>query len=161
MKKFIASLTFLVTLLVTTVCSAGAVSDSEVSLGGIPYRASSDYVQSIYGSPSSSNTTYNHPLFPGRVTTWKYGSSSSIVFVNGSVVHVSATANNGFATPAGAYVGMKASVLQSLYGTPTHQGQYKNGRSYAFYRAESSEYVGLRFDCKNGIITDINIGAFD
>ena len=56
---------------------------------------------------------------------------------------------------------MKASVLQSLYGTPTHQEQNKNGRSYAFYRTESSEYVGIRFDCKNGIITDINIGAFD
>ncbi len=161
LKKLISSMAFLMTLLVATICSAESVSDSEVSLGGIPYQASSDYVQSIYGRPSSSSTTYDHPLFPGRVTTWKYGSSSIIIFVNGSVVHVSATANNGFATPAGAYVGMKASVLQSLYGTPTHQEQNKNGRSYAFYRTESSEYVGIRFDCKNGIITDINIGAFD
>ena len=73
LKKLISSMAFLMTLLVATICSAESVSDSEVSLGGIPYQASSDYVQSIYGRPSSSSTTYDHPLFPGRVTTWKYG----------------------------------------------------------------------------------------
>ena len=134
------------------ISNGSSVSDSEVSLGGIPYQASESYVKSIYGNPTSNKTVYvDNELKRGYVTTWKYGDSVSVDFIDGRVTHVTVTANNGFATPAGAYVGMKESVLQRLYGDPRKHGSGTNGCSYEYYRSEKDDYLGIRFDCQDGI----------
>ena len=162
LKKFIAAMSFIFTLLIATICSAGPVDNSEVSLGGIPYQAPESYVKSIYGSPTSNRTEYvDNEVHRGYITTWKYGDSLSIDFIDDHVSFITATANNGFATPAGAYVGMKESILQRLYGAPRKHHTWQDGSSFEYYRSEMDDYIGIRFDCQNGIVKSIRAGLFD
>ena len=69
-----------------------SVPDSEISLGGIYFGASMQYVKSIYGTPDK------------------------------KVITVYVSENNGFATPAGVIVGMDYTVPQKLYGAPDNHG---------------------------------------
>lgn len=69
-----------------------SVPDSEISLGGIYFGASMQYVKSIYGAPDK------------------------------KVITVYVSENNGFATPAGVIVGMDYTVPQKLYGAPDNHG---------------------------------------
>ena len=69
-----------------------SVPDSEISLGGIYFGASMQYVKSIYGTPDK------------------------------KVITVYVSENNGFATPAGVIVGMDYTVPQKSYGAPDNHG---------------------------------------
>jgi len=133
-----------------------SVPDSEISLGGIYFGASMQYVKSIYGAPDKKSTIYDHPLWRGEVTTWKYGDSVVVTFSDKKVITVYVSENNGFATPAGVIVGMDYTVPQKLYGAPDNHGS-----SYLFYARESNPYEGLSFHLHEGIITAIAIGASD
>lgn len=152
-KYFIA---FVAAFFMLPVNCHASVPDSEVSLGGIYYGASMQYVQDVYGRPDKRSVTYEHALWRGEVATWKYGDSIVVIFSDKKVIHVGISANNGFATPAGVIVGMPYTVPQRLYGTPD-----LHASTYMFYHVSDSEYRGVRFSLKNGVITTIDIGEFD
>lgn len=130
MRKIAAMLMFCIIFVVSTLCSARALPNSEFSLGGlcVGTGCTLDYAISIYGEPEyvSSNE---------YVVTYRYGDS---VILKGwkrtdgtvYIYYVSVRASNGWGTPAGLTVGMKKSVATDLYG-------YENSdydRSTGFYR---------------------------
>ncbi len=133
-----------------------SVPDSELSLGGVYFGASMQYVESMYGAPDKKSTTHEHPLWRGEVTTWKYGDSVIVTFSDKKVINVHISATNGFSTPAGVVVGMDYTIPEKLYGAPD-----KYGSSYLFYQRENNPYEGLAFHLHEGIITAISIGMFD
>ena len=61
MRKFFSAIAALAMFSTMSAASA-SVPDEEVSLGGIPYGASVDYVRGIYGAPSKVSTTSQHPF---------------------------------------------------------------------------------------------------
>ncbi len=159
-KKLFASLIGAMVFLVSSVCFAETLPDSEVSLGGIPFHSSQDYVRGIYGEPTKEKVNQSH--YWENATEWEYGDSVWMVFQSLGMSAMTVTANNGFSTPAGAYVGMQELFIRKLYGAPSYTGPTSKpyDRMY-FYRSEQSPRVGIRFDCKNGRVAKIAIGVFD
>ena len=156
MRKFFSAIA--VFALFSTMSAASAsVPDEEVSLGGIPYGASMDYVRGIYGAPSKVSTTSQHPLWRGWVDTYHYGASVDVIFCNAAMVHADCKGNNGWATPAGITVGMTKETVLRLYGEPDSQG-----KGSFFYQSESNGNLGIKFLFNGaGKITSIHVGAFD
>ena len=85
MRKIFSAIAVLAMFSTMSAVSA-SVPDEEVSLGGIPYGASVDYVRGIYGAPSKVSTTSQHPLWRGWVDTYHYGTSVDVIFCNDAMV---------------------------------------------------------------------------
>ena len=87
---------------------------------------------------------------------WYYGNDVKICFHAddwNTVSHVIVTANNGFSTPVGVYVGMRESALGEIYGAPLKlQGEWY------YYRSVSNLTTGVLIVVENGKIIRINIG---
>ena len=147
---------------ISSICSASSLPLSEISIGGIPYRASADYVKSIYGEPDRVTYPKGSVIYDGQMVYYLYGNSFTVEIGGNQVMHIVTTANNGLGTPAGVTVGMDRKILDSLYGSPKNiiRDQNHNISSY-YYRSEQSDYIGVRFDIRNGKITAIRAGAFD
>lgn len=147
---------------ISSICSASSLPLSEISIGGIPYRASADYVKSIYGEPDKLTTSDGSAIYAGVFQTYIYGNTFKVEIGGNQVIHVSTTANNGLGTPAGVTVGMDKKILESLYGLPKNVIRDKNHNTIGYYyRSEQSDYIGLRFEIRNGKITAIYAGDFD
>ena len=142
-------------LLVSSTCFAGPVSDGEISLGGISVNSTAAYVKSVYGEPTKIRNEYD-----GEEDAWEhvwyYGNAVEICFHAddwNTVSHVIVTANNGFSTPVGVYVGMRESALGEIYGAPLKlQGEWY------YYRSVSNLTTGVLIVVENGKIIRINIG---
>ena len=157
-KYFMPIMAFLLlTLMSTAVCFAG-VSEDEIGIGGITFHSSADYVKSVYGEPDNIATTYDHPLWGGRIDEYLYGDSFRITLQNGRVIRVDSTANNGLATPAGIKVGMDISSVMDVYGT----GRYIASQNAYYYRSINDEYLAIKFVVdSNGTVKAIYTGLFD
>ena len=108
MKKFFMLATLVLTML-SSVCFA--VGRNDFSLGGIYLEMPKAEVIKMYGQPTS------------RPGGWaqlvrdciRYGNDVEIGFLNG-VRYVVVTANNGWKTSAGVYVGMSLNDVIKIYG---------------------------------------------
>ena len=137
--------------------SARTLAPEEAALGGITAGAPMSYVRSVYGEPTYSKNVYDGEVEEDLIR-WDYGKGTTIFFrrATGEVRDVIVTANNGFSTPAGAYVGMDASVLQQLYGDDYNAGSpyldfcgghlpHNKERLYVVYEQPQSFHHGLWF----------------
>lgn len=156
MRKVFSAMAALAVFSAMTAAFA-SVPDAEVSIGGIPYGASMDYVRSIYGAPAKVSTTSRHPLWRGQVDTYHYGTTMDVVFCNTAMVHADCRGNNGWGTPAGITVGMTKETVLRLYGEPDSEG-----KGSFFYQSESNGDHGIKFMFDDaGKIKSIHVGAFD
>lgn len=161
-KIFLFVVLWLLSMMTVSICAASAVPDSEISIGGIPYGASVDYVKSVYGEPDRVTSSSGSVIYDGPEQYYIYGNSFKLEIGGNKVVHMSTTANNGLGTPAGATVGMNRKILDTLYGSPKNIMRDKNGYITGYYyRSERDNYIGLRFEIRSGKITAIYAGAFD
>ena len=110
MKKIFALTIFLV-LSAVNVCSA--LSIEEFNLGNVKLNMTYDEVVAMYGQPTSRLRGYSQLIHDVII----YGDSVEIAFMNGKVRHVVTTANNGWKTPSGIYVGMSIDKVIKIYGT--------------------------------------------
>jgi len=155
-------------IMISDTCFAGSVGDSEISLGGISVNSTASYIRSVYGEPTKIRDEYN-----GEEDIWErvwyYGRDVKIYFHDSdrsTVSHVIVTANNGFSTPAGVYVGMRESALEEVYGAPMTPKSYNHGytdkngiwHSHSYYRSASNMTTGILIEAANGKIVKINIG---
>ena len=156
MRRWFSTMVFLA-VFSTMTAAAASVPDEEVSLGGVYYGASIDYVRGIYGAPSKVSTTNQHPLWRGWIDTYYYGGTVDITFCNALMIHADCKGNNGWATPAGITVGMDRETVLRLYGEPD-----RKEKGNFFYQSESNDHIGIKFVFNGaGKIASIHIGLFD
>ena len=110
MKKFFALTIFLV-LSATNVCNA--LSLEEFSLGGVQLNMPYDNVIEMYGQPTSHPGGYAQLVNDVII----YGNDVEIGFLGKKVRYVVTTANNGWKTPSGIYVGMPIDEVIKICGT--------------------------------------------
>ena len=152
-KRIVFMVLLLSSMMFASVCVAAAVSDSEISIGGISYGASADYVKSVYGEPDRVTRSNGSVIYDGPEQYYIYGNSFKVEIGGNKVVHISTTANNGLGTPAGVTVGMDRKILDTLYGSPKNIMRDKNGYITGYYyRSERDNYIGLRFEIRSGKI---------
>lgn len=142
--------------------SARTLASEEAALGGITAGATMSYVRSVYGEPTRAQSAYDGEKEEGLIR-WDYGQGTTIFFrrATGEVRDVIVRANNGFSTPAGAYVGMDASVLQQLYGDDYNAGSpyldfcgghmpHDKVRLYVVQEQPQSFHHGIFFEIDDG-----------
>lgn len=130
--------------------SVEAVSTEQLSIGGISFGDTEEYVKSIYGKPNDLKKMKPGPIENGVVYT--YGNSFKITFSNGRVFGVATSANNGLGTSDGVFVGMNEDAMYKVYGEPNSS---KNGTF--FYKEDGRNYRGLRFKVDDGVIEEISL----
>ena len=153
MKKFIISLLFYIMCM--SVCFAANIGSEQAALSGIQVDATMNYVKKVYGEPERSETSYDS-RYGTNTTTWYYGKSVKIHFVEGydGVNHVDSmtiSANNGFATTDGVTVGMNVDILQQIYGEPWLV------RDESVYLYKTNGGAKLIFNTRDGIIRTISL----
>lgn len=151
MKKITSLLVAAMTLLVCSVCFA-EVPASELALGGINLGASSEYVKSIYGEPTS------YDKGNGTALIYNYNGTFKIMFagINHEYMYwLETTANNGITTPSGVAVGMNVSVLDK-YGKVFYD-KVENGIRYKAFGAPGRKV--LIFGIRNNKIISIKVAA--
>ena len=149
-------------LLLIPYCSA-SIPDSEVALGGIGYKATIPYVESVYGFPDRIISNESSPLFTGYLDTYYYGDTFSILFQNSSVLRLQTTANNGIHTPSGIAVGSDNSLIEDAYGTADNTQTAIFGKIVSkYYHIKDNENIGLKFNFDGkGKVISIYAGQFD
>ncbi len=150
MKKELMALIAGAMLLLGSTCFA-TVSDDQLVLGGIQYGASISDVESAYGTPGNSEREYESY---GEKVEYEYGNSLEIEFINGAVTKIKADDYCNAATAAGISIGMDVSALKEAYGEP----DYIHEEDYIYYSAGQQD-IGLKFEVKNGKITEIKCGS--
>ena len=144
MKKNFSVLLIAVFLSVSMVCSA-QISQDEVALGGIKFGSKREYVESVYGQPTTRINRDGGVLYD-------YNGTFQIFFASGKYMYwMKTTANNGIGTPSGVKVGMDVSVLER-YGEIYHK-ELDNGVIYYYYWAPSR--ITLDFGVVDGKIVSI------
>ena len=155
-KKVLSLLTFLSVFSLCTLASAYYIPREEIALGGIFVGASPEYVKSVYGEPTQSESGYDTMGYP--TITYTYNDTFKVRFYHGAdwwAGVVETTANNGIGTPAGVRVGMPASVLDKYYGKAVLDRH--NGRLIKSYEGSTGQSTYLDFDIANGKIVSIRI----
>lgn len=161
MMRHVLTIVFFGILLLSNVCFARDLEIDELTMGGLPLGCSMDDVQSVYGSPDAERSVGDG--YTGECVIWKYGETLSIKFRDGALDGVTTTADNGFATLAGAYVGMPVYQLDAMYGKPMNYVRNRKtaGKGMLYYRTVRSRNLGMRFDFEKGKISRIMTGLFD
>lgn len=131
MKKSILLTLALTIMLLSSVCHARPLPNSEFCLGGVSVMGMPfSEVKQMYGNPRlvEEKKYYNVYVFGDSVTlhTSKFGN-------NERVQRITVTANNGWGTPAGLTVGMKTSTLFDLYGYESPRYDKKTGFNRYIY----------------------------
>lgn len=160
MKKLLM-LTIGMLFVLSTVCFADHLPDSEFALGGISIKGdvTIDYVRSIYGEPQVVKRSQHG-------AEYSYGDT---VIIRTSMLNknhiecvrsIQTTANNGFSTPSGLSVGMTVEDMLDMYGSPRSEGVSKDGGTrYIYGDKYRSGSVGIFIETNNqGIITMIKMG---
>lgn len=144
MKKFFSVMLIAVFLSVSAVCAA-QISQDEVALGGIKLGAKREYVESVYGQPTTRINRNGGVLYD-------YNGTFQIFFASGKFMYwMKTTANNGIGTPSGVKVGMDYSVLDR-YGE-IYRKETEDGVTYYYYWAPGR--ITLDFGVVNGKIISI------
>lgn len=135
--------------------------DSEMALGGIKPTTSLDYIEEIYGAPTTEATPEYAIAWDEYTKTVEYGDSVKILVSskneNGTykVLKIKVSANNGFNTPRGLHVGSTRQDVYNTYGKPDYmqqQGKYAN----IIYKTAGD--VNLIFHCEGNKVTVITVG---
>lgn len=127
----------------------------QISIGGLRCDYKKKKVKELLGEPVKTETTANHPLFPGMVDTWYYPHGLMVVFCNDMIVQVIARGDSTLKTHDKVAVGMNASVLDNIYGP----AKEKEGPA-VFYRSSEDKSHGLKFFIKDGKIAWMACGIF-
>ena len=131
MMKRTLMLTLGILFVLSTVCFADYLPDSEFALGGISVKdnVTIDYVRSIYGEPQLISKNDSS-------AEYSYGNTVKIkvhTFGRKNVFFIETTANNGFSTPSGLSVGMTADDMMDMYGSPRSERETKDGGTRYIY----------------------------
>ena len=160
MKKLFF-LIIVITLFSFNMCYARNLETDELTRGGLPLGSTQEFVRSVYGNPISEQPI--HDAYTGTCVVWKYSDTLHIIFRDGYLDGVITTADNGFRTPAGAFVGMPVYKLKAMYGDPLNYYRDKKvaGKGMLYYRTTLNRNIGMRFDFEGGKITKIMTGLLD
>lgn len=142
MRKIFIAATITV-MLISNICAAMRL--SEFNLGGVPLNMPYDDVIKIYGQPTEILNGYAQLV--NKVIMYN---DVEIGFLNKKVRYVVTTANNGWKTPAGVYVGMPLEEVIEIYGsdyTVTNRAQEdipkfmrESGKRYFDYIWHGTKY---------------------
>ena len=159
MLKKILLFTALVTFVTASVCFA-SIRLEQTELGCIRVGETRDFVESIYGEPDSSKV--NH-MWGGM--NCRYGDSFDVTYtMDGHVIHISTTADNGIVTADGIKIGSTINDIMRVYGEPKNsvRDRITNRFNMFFYNVEGERRIGIRFDFDlEGYVTKIGSGYFD
>ena len=134
------------------------IAPERIALGGIGVGMSMNYVKGVYGEPDRVKTDYS-AYWEEELTTHYYGETLEIVYNESDrVQRVCTKGNNGVVTPDGVRVGMSVGVLKRIYGKSDDIQEYETSRHY---KSMTSDNFGIRFDLKEGKITQITVTMFD
>lgn len=138
MKKIFIFATFL-TLIFSNVCFAAKPLD--FTLGGLTLKMPYSEVIKIYGEPTS------HPGGWAQLVSdvIKYGDDVEIGFLGKEIRYVAVSANNGWKTAAGVYVGMPISKVIEIYGdgfiTEERNAPINPNEKYFYYKWSGTKYT--------------------
>ena len=157
MKK-VTVIVLMLMFCVSSVCMARIPQD-QVAVGGIGYGSSREYVESIYGKPTSEKRVYDKNKRLHIVAM--YGKYLHIYYdlKDNTIVDLSYYGDNSLATPAGVTCGMDLSVLRNIYGTADNIYSAHGGTIYVYAGTESNgkNHGVMEFDVRNGKIHQIEI----
>ena len=129
--------------MMSSVASA-QISNDRIAIGGVGPGCTPEYVESVYGPPTSQEQGSN-----GDQTYLEYNYNNGyIIGFDGSgsqAVAVTCTTDN-LATPDGVSVGMEASVLSDKYGTADHIYNFNDKSLYVYDGTDGEQ---LAFDVQN------------
>ena len=137
MKKILAIAIF-AALIIPNICLA--MTRADFTLGGLSLNMPYNDVIRIYGEPTSKPGGWAQ-LVSDCI---KYGNDIEIGFLNKKVRYVVTTANNGWKTVAGVYVGMNINDVIKIYGndfsTETRNAPLNFNEKYFFYKWSGTKY---------------------
>ena len=140
-KKFF-SVMLLSLLVISNVCFA--VGKNDFSLGGIYLNMPQNQVYNMYGQPTS------RPGGWAQLVTdcVRYGNDVEIGFLGKNVRYVVVTANNGWKTSAGVYVGMSVNDVINIYGknytTENKTVKFAHQKEHLFTNLNGTAYIWSR-----------------
>ena len=137
MKKIFV-LTVLIALILSNVCFAFTKVD--FTLGGLTLNHNYNDVIKMYGEPTSKPGGWSQLVS----NVIKYGNDVEIGFTGEKVRYIVTTANNGWKTFAGVYVGMNVEEVINLYGndftTETRTAPLNSAEKYFYYKWSGTKY---------------------
>ena len=137
MKKFFA-VAILLAAIVPNVCFAMKLSD--FSLGGLNLNNTYSDVIKIYGEPTSKPGGWAQLVS----NVIKYGDDVEIGFLGEKIRYIVTTANNGWKTLAGVYVGMPINQVIAIYGndftSQTREIPLNPDEKYFYYKWSGTKY---------------------
>ena len=137
MKKFFMAAVLTASILLNT---CFAMNLSEFSLGGLQLNTAYNDVIKMYGEPTSKPGGWAQLVSD----VIKYGDDIEIGFLGKKVRYIVTTANNGWKTPAGVYVGMPISKVIEIYGddykTVTREKPINPNEKYFYYKWSGTKY---------------------
>lgn len=137
MRK-IFSVIILAALIIPNICLA--MTRADFTLGGLSLNIPYSEVIKIYGQPTSKLGGWAQ-LVSDCI---KYGDDVEIGFLNKKIRYVVTTANNGWKTAAGVYVGMNINDVIKIYGndfyTETRNAPLNPAEKYFFYKWSGTKY---------------------
>ena len=152
-KKSIQSLgTWVLCLLPMSSCFA-MVSTDQVAVGGVGPGCTTDYVESVYGPP-----TYSQSVSADtgeQFLEYDYEGHFLVGFntADSQVSYVTSTGDN-LKTPAGITVGMTADALTPAYGPADNTYNYNDKTLYVY---DGTSGGRLAFDVQNFYIISVNV----
>jgi len=136
-KKILAVAIF-AALIIPNICLA--MTRADFTLGGLSLNMPYNDVIRIYGEPTSKPGGWAQ-LVSDCI---KYGNDIEIGFLNKKIRYVVTTANNGWKTAAGVYVGMPLDEVLKIYGddfyTETHDTPLNPAEKYFYYKWSGTKY---------------------
>ena len=137
MKKFFMAAVLTASILLNT---CFAMNLSEFNLGGLQLNTAYNDVIKMYGEPTSKPGGWAQLVSD----VIKHGDDIEIGFLGKKVRYIVTTANNGWKTPAGVYVGMPLSKVISIYGadykTVTQEKHINPNEKYFYYKWSGTKY---------------------
>ncbi len=143
MRKFFAAV-ILFAAMIPSICFA--IKPTDFLLGGVWLDEPYDYVIRGYGQPTSNPGGYAQLVSDVIM----YGNDVEIGFLGKKVRYVVTTANNGWRTSAGVYVGMSLDEVLRIYGgnyevqtrTPADIPEFmrESGKPYFSYKWTGTKY---------------------
>ena len=138
-------------------CSA-QMPESEMSLGGLTFGSSFDYMEKIYGEPN-----YFYTGGVKKSGAFLYG-DSIILHYNAELDRIETImidSNNGWKTPAGLSVGMNILDAENFYGKPDYMTVGKNNSAYCYFHTNKNNVHDfgfiILFSNYDGKISELNI----
>ncbi len=137
MKKFFTAAILTASILLNT---CFAMTRADFSLGGLTLDNNYSEVIRMYGEPTSKPGGWAQLVSD----VIKYGDDVEIGFLGKKIRYIVTTANNGWKTPAGVYVGMPISKVIEIYGadykTVTREKPINPNEKYFYYKWSGTKY---------------------